>query len=174
MRVVLGFLLAVFSCSLLAANPVTAIRDFTPEKYLGSWYEVARLPMFFERNCRVPIIAHYRADPKNDTAILVQNSCMKTDGKISIANGVAHFTKTPNVAELKVTFLPALFRWVPFTSGDYWVLYTDYTHYALVGDPSHKYLWILSRNEHTSREQVAKLVESAKAQGFATDELIFN
>ena len=174
MRIVLGFLLTFFSYSLLAATPVTAIRDFKADKYLGSWYEAARLPNFFERNCRAPIIAHYRADPKNDTAILVQNSCMKTDGKMSIANGVAHLTQTPTIGELKVTFLPTLLRWVPFTSGDYWVLYTDYTHYSLVGDPSHKYLWILSRNEHTTREQVAKLVEIAKAQGFATDELIFN
>ena len=174
MRVVLSFILVIYSCSLFAATPVTTIRDFIPEKYLGSWYEVARLPMFFERNCRAPIIAHYRVDPNNVNTILVQNSCTKTDGTVSIANAVAHFTQTPNVAELKVNFLPAVLHWLPFTSGDYWVLYTDYTHYALVGDPSHKYLWILSRSEHTSREQVKKLVELAKVQGFATDELIFN
>jgi apolipoprotein D and lipocalin family protein len=126
MRIVLGFLFAIFSCSLLAATPVTAIRDFNTEKYLGSWYEVARLPMFFERNCRTPIIAHYRIDPKNSNVILVQNSCTKTDAKVAMANAVAHFTQTPNIAELKVSFVPAFLRWVPFTSGDYWVLSTVY------------------------------------------------
>lgn len=159
---------------IFAAQPVQAIDNFAPQKYVGSWYEVARLPMSFENKCKPPITAHYELDPNDSNRILVKNSCHKIDGGTHVATAVATFAKTANIAELKVNFLPAFLRWVPFTTADYWVLYTDYTHAALVGLPNHKYLWILSRTPQLDQPTLNKLIGIAKAQGFATEQLVFN
>ena len=163
---------SLFMLTNTASSTVSAITDFDSNRYLGTWYEVARLPMYFERHCQPPIIARYRLDPENPQRIIVSNSCPTSRG-MSMANGIAEFVAAPTVAKLTVTFLPAPLRWLPFTRGDYWVLATDYTGYALVGSPNHKYLWILSRAEKPELAQVRQLVRVAQAQGFAVDEMIF-
>jgi apolipoprotein D and lipocalin family protein len=172
-KIGLGFMLFIMSVLASAATlPVTAITPFDSSRYLGAWYEVARLPMYFERHCEAPIIARYRLDPENPQRILVSNSCQTSSG-IKMANGVADFVERHHVAKLTVSFLPTLLRWLPFTRGDYWVLSTDYTGYALVGSPDHKYLWILSRSEKLDQVQVQRLLTLAQAQGYAIDQLIF-
>lgn len=154
------------------ASYVKAINHFDVSRYAGTWYEIARLPNFFEKHCHPPIIAEYSLNAENK--VIVTNSCRNEEGILSKAEGIATFVGNPNEAKLTVSFLPRLLRWLPFTSGDYWVLYTDYDHYALVGSPNQSYLWILSRTEKTNPKEIQFLVDLAKSQGFVTDELIFN
>jgi apolipoprotein D and lipocalin family protein len=101
---------------------------------LGTWYEIARYEHRFEKGCSDVSATYTKRD---DGKIDVLNRCMKADG-LSEAHGVAHAVNETN-SKLKVTFF-----W-PFY-GDYWVIMLgdDYS-YAVIGDPSREYLWILSR-----------------------------
>lgn len=154
-----------------STTKVTAIENFKPESYLGSWYEIARIPFYFEKHCRAPVTANYALDGNN---LAVTNSCATDDGKIDVAHGTAYFTEsTPNIAKLEVTFVPSWLRFTHIGRGDYWVLYTDY-QYSLVGSPNHKYLWILSRTETVESGMLNQLLKIAKQQGFDTNKLLFN
>lgn len=160
----------VFADSKSENNPVTAINNFDPSQYLGKWYEIARIPFYFEDNCRAPVIAQYEISGDN---ISVTNSCVKDNNEISTSNGLAYFVESQSVAKLTVTFLPAWLRFTHLARGDYWVLYTDY-NYSLVGSPNHKYLWILSRTELPDQAAIDNMISIAKKQGFNTDSLLFN
>jgi apolipoprotein D and lipocalin family protein len=125
-------------------------------RYAGKWYEIARYPNFFQRNCEGDTTATYRL--KSDGTVGVVNSCRDRKGKLKKAEGTARVADKASNAKLKVTFF-----W-PF-SGNYWVidLGTDY-EYAVVGEPSRKYLWVLSRtpamDEDKYRQVMQKIVEA--------------
>jgi apolipoprotein D and lipocalin family protein len=156
------------------ANNVLAITDFNMTNYLGTWYEIARLPNRFENQCTIPITANYSINPENENQLIVVNQCNTKDNKPDVANGVAHFAESSNIGKLKVTFLPKWLRWLHLGLGDYWILYTDYTTVSVVGSPDHEYLWILSRSEDLNPDILEKVVLVAKNQGFDISRLIFH
>ena len=133
-------------------------------RYAGRWYEIARLPNRFQKKCADSVTADYalRADGK----IQVVNRCRKTSGEFTSAKGKAKIVDKKTNAKLKVTFF-----W-PF-SGDYWILDlgTNY-EYAVVGDPSRKYLWILSRTPRIDDTLYQQLLAKMEARGFPTDRMI--
>ncbi len=133
------------------------------QKYLGTWYEIARYEHVFEKGCR-DVSATYSM--KEDGDIKVLNRCMKEDGTLTEAIGVAYPVDEDN-SKLKVSF----FR--PFY-GDYWILMldTDYS-YAVVGEPSREYLWILSRTPKLSHEVLDTILTKLPAFGYATGPLIW-
>ena len=74
---------------------------------------------------------------------------------------------------MKVSFLPKGLRWVPFSKGDYWVLRVDEDYQvALVGGPSHRYLWLLSRTPDVDEAVIEDYLNTAKAQGYDLSKLI--
>jgi apolipoprotein D and lipocalin family protein len=115
------FGLVAFNINAQAADvtDVTAINDFKPAEYLGEWYEIARIPFYFEEQCKAPVKAGY-AQSGDD--ISVTNSCMTDSGKTDVSNGMAYFVESQNVAKLKVTFVPSWLRFTHIGRGDYWVL----------------------------------------------------
>lgn len=134
-------------------------------RYAGKWYEIARLPNRFQRNCASDVAATYTLRP--DGKITVLNECRKADGSSKSAKGTARVadSKGPKT-KLKVTFF-----W-PF-SGDYWILDLDPEYrWVLVGEPSRKYLWILSREPQIPRTEYDRLVEIARRQGFQVEALM--
>lgn len=149
---------------------VQAINNFEAQKYLGDWYEIARIPFYFENQCIYPVKASYQLDGDN---IAVTNSCMTNSGKTDIANGMAYFTESNTIGKLKVTFVPIWMRFTHIGRGDYWILYTDY-NYSLIGSPNHKYLWILSRYDNPESSEINKLLNIATQQGFDINQLHFN
>lgn len=155
-------------------NVVTSISDFKSHQYLGTWYEIARLPNRFENKCTLPIMANYSINQANLKQLIVVNKCNTKDNIPDVAIGIANFTESINIGKLKVTFLPKWLRWLPFGYGDYWVLYTDYNTVAVVGSPDHKYLWILARSENLKSDVLESSLLVAKNQGFNVDQLIFN
>lgn len=155
-------------------SSISYVTHFNSQNYLGTWYEIARLPMFFEKNCIPPIKAHYEIESKNPSKILVTNSCARKEGGYDIAHGVAHFVETTSIGKLTVTFLPTYFRWLPFGHGAYWVIATDYTQYALVGSPNRHYLWILSRTENIKQPLLDRILSIAQSEGFSINRLILN
>ena len=131
-------------------------------KYLGKWYEVARLPFRFEEGC-TGITATYSLSRDGNVSVL--NECLK-DGKLKQAKGKAKVVDKNTGAKLKVTFF-----W-PFY-GDYWIinLGKDYD-YAVVGTPNRKYLWVLSRTPRMDDKLFSQLIESVKSKGFDVNKLI--
>lgn len=147
-----------------------AVDAIDVQKYAGRWYEVARLPMYFQRNCASDVQAKYSLN--SDKTIKVRNQCMNKEGKLDVSEGVAYPQNDGN-SQLKVSFLPKGLRWVPFSKGDYWVLRVDEDYQvALVGGPSHRYLWLLSRTPDMDEAVIEDYLNTAKAQGYDLSKLI--
>jgi len=141
-------------------------------RYAGRWYEIARLPNRFQEQCAGDVAATYTLRP--DGRIGVVNECRKRDGRTARAAGVARRAdeKGP-AARLKVRFAPAVLSFLPFVWGDYWILELDREYgYAVVGDPSRKYLWILSRSPAMDAVTYESLVAAAGRLGFDTVRLV--
>ena len=144
-------------------KPVTG---FEAERYLGKWYEIARLDHSFERNL-TNVTAQY--SPGEGDEILVRNRGFdKEKGKWREAKGVACFIGEKDVGSLKVSFFG------PFWGG-YHIIALDEEgyRYAMVSGPSRSYLWILSRGKHLEERILKELIGRAKQWGFETGELIF-
>lgn len=147
-----------------------AVDAIDVQKYAGRWYEVARLPMYFQRNCVSDVQAKYSLN--SDKTIKVRNQCMNKEGELDVSEGVAYPQNDGN-SQLKVSFLPKGLRWVPFSKGDYWVLRIDEDYQvALVGGPSHRYLWLLSRTPDMDEAVIENYLNTAKAQGYDLSKLI--
>ena len=147
-----------------------AVDAIDVQKYAGRWYEVARLPMYFQRNCASDVQAKYSLNA--DKTIRVKNQCMNKEGELDVSEGVAYPQNDGN-SQLKVSFLPKGLRWVPFSKGDYWVLRIDEDYQvALVGGPSHRYLWLLSRTPDMDEAVIEDYLNTAKAQGYDLSKLI--
>ncbi|WOI54625.1 lipocalin family protein [Parvularcula sp. LCG005] len=151
--------------------PPETVQNVDLNRYAGLWYEIARYPNSFEDKddytC-VGVTAEYAL--RDDGRISVTNTCRKDtlDGAIDVAEGVARSVSDSN-SKLKVKFAP---EWVPFASGDYWILdlMDDYSA-VLVGDPDGKYLWILSRTPDLPMASRDRLLRTAQEKGYATSPL---
>jgi len=135
------------------------------DRYLGTWFEIAKLPTPFENSC-YNVTAEYSKN--EDGSIKVKNSCNKksVNGPLEVVEGRATVADKESNAKLKVEFL-----W-PF-EGDCWILdIGDNYDYALVGEPSQKYLWILSRTPRLDDILFERLLLIASQNGYKTNELI--
>jgi apolipoprotein D and lipocalin family protein len=128
-----------------ATRPLEVVPEVDLQRYAGTWYEIARLPNWFQKQCTGEVTATYTL--LDDGTMRVVNRCRKTNGQLEEAAGRAKLAGKdgPNT-KLKVRFAPALLSILPFVWGDYWIidLAADYS-YAVIGEPSRKYLWVLSR-----------------------------
>lgn len=149
---------------------VTAIPSLDLTRYLGKWYELCRLPLKYEDETATDITARYSL---NDSGtVRVDNRCFDKDGKPSQAVGEATPVDEAK-SRLKVTFLPKFIRWVPFTSGDYWVLKLDPDYQvSLVGTPDRQFLWLLGRSPDLAPEIRDAYLAEARRQGFDLGGLI--
>ena len=151
-RLYLTSVALILGSQICQAIDVTPVNNFDVNKYIGNWYEIARLPNKYEAKCLAPVTASYAPDPDNNKQLIVTNQCITREGRKTIT-GIAKFVDTANVGKLKVSFLPKSLRWLmPFGYGDYWVLQVDYDNMAVVGSPDHENLWILSRSNKITKE----------------------
>lgn len=149
--------------------PVVEFVDL--ERYLGTWYEIARKPIRHEDRGARDITASYSLD--EDGGIKVVNRMVDEDGQVQEAVGSASVVEDSGNAKLEVSFLPAGLRWIPFSKGDYWVLRLDEGYnMALVGTPDYKYLWLLSRNAQPDSRQIVEWLEFAGALGYELGDVI--
>ena len=147
-----------------------AVDQVDIQQYAGKWYEIAHLPMYFQRQCVSDTSAKYAI--KADNTISVLNSCRTASGEMKSSEGVA-YPQNQGKSQLKVSFLPKGLRWLPFTKGDYWVLRVDPDYkVALVGGPSTKYLWILSKTPTIDEATYHSYLQTAKQQGYDLSNLI--
>lgn len=146
-------------------EPLQAVAFVDLEKYAGRWFEIARYPHRFEEGCS-DVTADYARQA--DGTITVVNQCRLEEegGEIKKASGLAKVVDSQSNAKLKVSFF-----W-PFY-GDYWILKLDpHYQYAVVGEPSRKYVWILSRTPTISEKLLAELIEDIRSLGYDPSRLI--
>lgn len=140
-------------------------------RYAGTWYEIARLPMWFQRYC-VDSKAMYSSRP--DGAIGVYNECVTKSGVVEHAEGVATVVDTKTNARLTVVFDNWFARLFGSSrEGNYWILDLDPEYRtAMVGTPDRRYLWILSRTPQLEEATYRRLVERASQLGYPVSDLI--
>ena len=162
MKLRLNFFLLIATVFLFTAcssknPPLQTVSKVDLNKYLGTWYEIARYEHFFEKDCK-NVTANYSIMDEN--LIQVINSCVKiiTNEKKE-AKARAYAVDNTN-SKLKVSF----FR--PFY-GDYWVLILDEQYnYAVVGTPNREYLWILSRTKTIDENIKTDILNKLPSLGF--------
>ncbi len=162
----LFFALTLASCSTAPPDGVRPVTSFDINRYLGQWYEIARLDHSFERGMS-DVSATYQL--QDDGSIKVINRGYDTQRQEwKEAIGRALFISDNNIASLKVSFFG------PFYGG-YHVIALDQQDYrwALVSGPDLDYLWILARDRTLPTEVRERLVSQARTLGFATDQLIW-
>ncbi len=145
------------------ARPVSG---FELQRYLGKWYEIARLDHSFERGL-VKVSAEYSL--REDGGIRVINRGYDPQSETwDEAEGKAYFVEGPDIGRLKVSFFGPFY-------GAYNILTLDKQEYqyALVAGPNTSYLWILAREPQLDRQILQTLVGQARALGFAVDDLIY-
>jgi apolipoprotein D and lipocalin family protein len=135
-------------------------------RYVGTWYEIARIPNTFQRKCIGEVSATYTLE--DDGQIKVVNRCRKENGEFTEAEGRAKrgSENEPNT-KLKVRFAPRILSFLPFVWGNYWIidLAPDYS-YVVIGEPKREYLWILSRTTVLDKEIMHVILERIKEKGY--------
>jgi apolipoprotein D and lipocalin family protein len=138
-----------------SASTPTTVDSVDLNTYAGTWYEIGRLPMYFQRKCAGDVTANY-AQKDDGSGITVTNKCVSEDGSGIVAEGLAKPVDESG-SKLKVTFLPKWIRWIPVGRADYWVL---------ARDADKKYLWLLARSPNISQETYTKYRQIAQQQGY--------
>jgi apolipoprotein D and lipocalin family protein len=151
------------------AAPLTTVGSVDAARYAGRWYEIANYPNRFQRMCTGNTTAEYA--PRDDGMLKVINRCSTASG-VSEIEGVARRVDGAT-DKLQVSFLPAFLRWLPIGWGNYWVigLAPDY-RYAVVGEPSREYLWILSRTPALAGQDRQAIDELLRVQGYDPAKLV--
>lgn len=156
----------LFGLNASAAAPET-VASVDINRYLGSWYEIASIPQFFQRKCVSDTKAEYEM-AREENLVRVINSCKTESGETAVAEGRAKVVDQNSNAKLQVTFLK-VFDWVFVPGGHYWILdlAPDYS-YAIVGHPRRTYGWILSRTPNMDPDTLLTLEKKLKALGYDT------
>jgi apolipoprotein D and lipocalin family protein len=162
--------IAVVNAQATSAAPVRTVPSVDLNRYAGDWFEIARFPNRFQSRCVGDVRATYARRP--DGRVEIVNRCRTTEGDIE-ARGVARVVDEQSFARLKVRFAPAWLSFLPLVWGDYWIigLAPDYS-WAVVGDPSREYLWILARTPQLDGEPGASARAAARNNGFDVRRLV--
>ncbi len=137
------------------------------DRYLGKWYEMARYENRFEKGCEAITAEYARRD---DGLVSILNTCRRggAGGPVESAEGKARIVENSGGAKLEVSFFG------PFYLGDYWVLdHAENYSWSIVGEPSGRYLWLLTRQPLPAQEYREMLVGKIKSLGYDTSLLYF-
>ena len=145
--------------------PLNTVPSVDLTRYAGKWYEIAKYPNFFQRNCVGNTTAEYSARP--DGSIGVVNQSTGKNGKPMKADGTATVVPGSGNAKLKVSFGGPI-------SGAYWVIALDEKNYewAVVGHPSRRFLWILARDPKLPDATYKKILSLVAASGYDTSRIV--
>lgn len=144
---------------------VTPVQDFELNKYLGTWYEIARFDHRFERGLNY-VTAEYQLNDDGTVQVINRGKDRDT-GEWEQAEGIARFAGDSDTGHLKVSFFG------PFYASYVIAALDDEYQYSLVTGPNRDYLWILSRTPSLDHDVLNDLVNKARGLGYATNELIY-
>lgn len=154
-----------------AQVPLKTIAQLDLPRYMGTWYEIARYPNRFQRQCAGASTATYSLLPAGTVQVL--NRCPQADGKVDEALGEARRIGPEGSAKLQVRFAPAWLSFVPMVWGDYWVVELDEAYQlAVVSEAKREYLWVLSRQPSLSPAAWTALTARLEAMGFEPTRLL--
>lgn len=153
-------------------QPVRPVAQVDLDRYAGRWFEIAKYPNRFQKDCLSDTTAEYAL--RSDGRVTVTNRCRQADGSFKTAVGIARWRETPpRDATLKVRFAPGWLSFIPQVWGDYWILgLPDDYRYVVIGEPSRNYLWILSRTPQLSAADYQAALDVAAANGYDTSRLV--
>jgi len=161
-----GTALVLGACATLQRGPVGNAAVPQPAKavdldrYAGLWYEIGRYENGFERGCE-GVTAEYTV--RDDGLVGVLNTCRQgaIDGAPKTSRGKARIVEGSEGAKLKVSFFG------PFYLGDYWVLdHADDYAWSIIGEPSGRYLWLLTRTAQPSAQTRDTILTRARDLGY--------
>ncbi|WP_347989438.1 lipocalin family protein [Methylomonas sp. AM2-LC] len=167
MRTLLIFCTCLLTACTGIPNGIKPVTGFELNRYLGTWYEIARLDHRFERGL-TDIRAEYSLNA--DGTVKVLNSGFNAEaGERQTAEGKAHFVSTADIGQLEVSFFEPFY-------GAYNIIALDADHYqyVMICGPDREYLWILARKPILAVSILQELLATANEYGFATDQLIFD
>lgn len=148
-----------------APKGIEPVQEFELSKYLGTWYEIARLDHSFERGLS-NVTAEYTLR-KDGGVRVINRGYSAEEGEWEQAEGKAYFVEDSDTGHLKVSFFgPFYGAYVVFNLDE------DYQQ-SFVSGPDRSYLWFLSRTPTVSEADKQRFIQAARAKGFDTDELIF-
>ncbi|NQW94856.1 MAG: lipocalin family protein [Polaromonas sp.] len=164
-KIIIHLLLALSSVSALAQETLPTIPSLDVPRYMGTWYEIAKYPNFFQRKCASNTVANYEAQPSG--TVRVTNRCTDSDGKVKEAIGEVRQIGNATSPKLEVRFAPAWLSFLPFVWGNYWVIDLD-NDYQLVAisEPRQEFLWVLCRTPAPNPEAFRLLTERLAKRGF--------
>lgn len=164
----LAISITVASCLAQAqdnGSPVKTIASLDVPRYMGTWYEIAKFPNWFQRKCVANTKAEYSIRPDGNLKVL--NSCKTASGETTDAEGTAKQVGAKDSPKLLVRFAPAWLSFLPMVWGDYWVIDLDPQYQvAAVSDPKREYLWVLSRTPQLNQKSYEDLLQRLQAQQF--------
>lgn len=154
-----------------AARPLSSIAALDVPRYMGTWYEIAKFPNRFQKQCAGFTRATYSV--LSDGTLQVVNRCRTAKGETEQAIGAARQVGGPDSPRLKVRFAPAILSFLPMVWGDYWVIDLDAGYQlAAVSEPKREYLWILSRTPKVDKASYQALIARLEGQGFDVSKLV--
>ena len=166
----LAVVLSPMALAQAPASPVKTIASLDVPRYLGTWYEIAKFPNWFQKKCASNTKAVYSA--KADGNLRVLNSCKMANGEVTDAEGVARQVGAKDSPKLEVRFAPDWLSLLPFVWGDYWVIDIDPQYQlAAVSDSQREYLWVLSRTPQIDSKVYDALLQRLKQQQFDIQKL---
>ena len=171
-RLTFVFVLAIALTSNATAQeaPVQTIASLDVNRYVGTWYEIAKYPNRFQKQCASHTRAQYLTNA--DGSLQVINRCVTREGETLEAIGQAHQVGGASSPKLQVRFAPAWLSWLPWVWGDYWVIDLDKDYQlAAVSDAKREYLWVLSRHKQVDAKTYQALLTRMAAQGFDIQKL---
>jgi apolipoprotein D and lipocalin family protein len=170
----------VAATSIFAQSParLTTVPSIELARYQGVWHQVALYPNRFQKMCASNTRATYALEQGG--TVSVTNQCRSPEGKEVQAVGQARPAAAAQITnglitppQLQVRFAPAWLSWLPFVWGNYWViqLAPDY-RYAVVGEPSREFLWVLARETQLSATDWSSIESRLKEQGYDPTKLV--
>ena len=145
--------------------PVRTIASLDVPRYMGTWYEIAKYPNWFQKKCVSSTSATYSLQA--DGQVQVLNRCKTANGEWSEALGQARQIGRANSPRLQVRFAPAWLSFLPMVWGNYWIIDLDPQYqWVVVSEPSREYLWVLSRTPELPAATYQSLLDKLAANGF--------